>query len=101
MEPRELTFRCTKCDREHSLDEVSFGANEPVQWLLLSDDEQSRSFLSDEVCEIESEEGKSFYVRACLEIPIRGANLSFTWGVWCSLSEKSYRVVAEHWDDAE
>jgi hypothetical protein len=34
-----------------------------------------------------------------LEIPIRGAGRSFTWGVWCSLSEQSYDEISEHWDD--
>src|SRR5262249_4594519 len=34
-----------------------------------------------------------------LEIPIRNADRSFTWGVWCSLSEKSYAEIAEHWND--
>jgi hypothetical protein len=56
--------------------------------------------LGGEQCEIESKEGGSFYIRACLEIPIRGAGRRFTWGVWCSLSEKSYIEISEHWDDS-
>jgi hypothetical protein len=41
----------------------------------------------------------TFYIRACLEIPIQGTQQSFTWGVWCSLSETNYREISEHWDD--
>ena len=62
----------------------------PLQWGLLSDDERSRSSLSKEQCEIDSREGKSYYVRACLDIPIKGTDRTFTWGVWCSLSEHSF-----------
>lgn len=95
-----MRFICATCGAEHDIEQISFGANAPLQWDLLSDDERSRSLLSDDQCEIESKEGRSFYVRACLEIPIRGRDRSFTWGVWCSLSEKSYLEVSEHWNDS-
>jgi len=94
-----MRFTCTTCGAEHDLDEFSFGTDAPVQWDLLSDDERSRSLLAGEQCEIETNEGPSFYVRGCLEIPIRGTSRAFTWGVWCSLSEKSYAEISEHWDD--
>jgi len=94
-----MRFRCTTCRAEHDLDEISFGTDAPVQWNLVSDEERSRSLLAEEQCEIESHEGRSFYIRACLEIPIRGTGRTFTWGVWCSLSEESYEEVSQHWDD--
>jgi hypothetical protein len=84
---------------EHDIDDISFGTDAPVQWDLLSADERSRSMLADEQCEIDSYVGRSFYIRACLEIPIRRTDRAFTWGVWCSLSEKSYLEISEHWDD--
>lgn len=94
-----MRFVCSKCGSEHDIDDISFGASEPLQWNLLNDTERSRSILGDEQCEIDSADGRSFYIRACLEIPIQGTDRSFNWGVWCSLSEKSYREVLEHWDD--
>ena len=96
-----MKFTCSTCGAEHDLDEISFSTNAPVQWDLLSDAERSRSILTGDQCEIESHEGPSFYVRACLDIPIRGTQRSFTWGVWCSLSEKSYREMSEHWEDVD
>src|SRR5438105_4472401 len=94
-----MRFTCSTCGAEHDLDTISFGSDAPIQWYLLSDEEQSRSRLSGEQCEIESNEGRSFYIRGRLEIPIRGTDRTFTWGVWCSLSEKSYSEIIEHWDD--
>jgi hypothetical protein len=96
-----LRFKCVDCGAEHDIESTSFGASAPLQWGLLSDAERARSLLGPEQCEIECDEGKSYYIRACLDIPITGNDRSFTWGVWCSLSEKSYREVSEHWDDAE
>lgn len=95
-----MRFTCAICGAEHDLDRISFGSDSPFQWDLLSDDERSRSSLTGEQCEIESREGHSFYIRACLEIPVRGAGRAFTWGVWCSLSEESYLEIAKHWEDA-
>src|ERR1041385_2527811 len=92
-----MRFSCATCGSEHDIDDISFGTDAPLQWGVLSDEERSRSGLSGEQCEIDSQEGRSFYIRACLEIPIRGTDRSFTWGVWCSLSEHSYNEIAEHW----
>jgi hypothetical protein len=94
-----MRFTCATCGGEHDIEDMSFGFDAPVQWDLLSDEERSRSKLGGEQCEIESDEGLSFYIRACLEIPIRGLERTFTWGVWCSLSEKSYLEISEHWDN--
>lgn len=94
-----MRFTCVICGAEHDVGEVSFAADAPLQWHLLSSAEQSRSLLSSEQCEIDGDEGRSFYIRGCLEIPIRETGCAFTWGVWCSLSEKSYREIAEHWND--
>lgn len=96
-----MCFKCTTCGTEHDLDKISFGADAPVQWNLLSDDEQSSSLLGGEQCEIESKEGRSYYLRACLDIPICGSAHVFTWGVWCSLSAKNYAEISEHWEDPE
>lgn len=81
------------------MDDISFGTDAPLQWALLSQDERDRSVLAGERCEIESSEGRSFYIRGCLDIPIRGTDRNFTWGVWCSLSKDSYEEVSKHWDD--
>jgi hypothetical protein len=93
-----MRFICAECGSEHDIDDISFGAHEPLQWVLLTDAERSSSVLGDEQCEIDSAEGRSFYIRACLEIPIRSTDQRFNWGVWCSLSEKSYQEVLKHWD---
>ncbi len=93
-----VKFRCKTCSREHDLSEISFGADAPLQWNLLSDAERARSELGSDQCVIDSSEGRHFFVRACLEIPIRQTSQCFTWGVWVSLSETSFLDMSEHWE---
>ena len=84
----------------HDLDGISFGADRPSQWYVLTADERGRSELTSDQCVMESNEGRHFFVRGCLEIPIRGGERTFTWGVWVSLSEENFLEMSEHWEDA-
>jgi len=92
-------FRCETCNDEHDLADIAFGADAPAQWDILTDAERDQSALTSDQCVIESSEGKYYFVRACLDIPILGADLFFTWGVWVSLSERSFLEIAERWTD--
>jgi hypothetical protein len=94
-----MRFKCDQCGEEHDLEDISFGMEAPQQWGCLSDSDRSRSILGREQCEIISAEGCSYYIRACLEIPVKGTDRDFVWEVWCSLSESSYTEMTEHWDD--
>lgn len=94
-----MKFLCTCCKEEHDLNEISLGASAPVQWHLISDEERSRSELTDDQCIIETGDDVHYFVRACLELPIAGTDDSFVWGVWCSLSERSFAEMHEHWTD--
>ena len=94
-----MDFTCPTCGKRHDLSNISFGAKAPIQWDLLSDEERAKSDLSEEQCVLDADGKRGFFVRACLEIPIRGTQASFTWGVWVSLSEKSFREMADHWED--
>lgn len=96
-----MQFRCTNCEELHDTSQIAFVAEAPVTWGLLSPQEQARSFLGEEQCEIRSAHGQSFYLRACLEVPVQGHNGHFTWVIWCSLSEASYAEVCQHWEDPQ
>ena len=43
-------------------------------------------------------DGKEFFIRGCLEIPIIGMSESFVWGVWVSLSRKNFEKFVELYD---
>jgi len=94
-----MKFTCAYCREEHDLSEISLGAEAPAQWGLLSGNELKNSQLTPEQCVIKTKDGIHYFIRACLDIPINGTEQSFTWGVWCSLSEASYLEISEHWEN--
>lgn len=94
-----MKFVCSSCGEEHDLAAISLGAHSPFQWGMLSDEERAKSELGEEQCVIESNDGKHFFIRGRLEVPIVGLTQPFSWGVWCSLSEKSFLEMSEHWND--
>jgi hypothetical protein len=96
-----MKFTCTKCGKIHDLTDISFVADHPLQWEMLADAEREESQLGEEQCIINSEDGTHHFVRACLEIPIRGTNHRFTWTVWVSLSEDSFQEMSESWEDSD
>jgi hypothetical protein len=54
-----------------------------------------RAKLSEDVCMID---GKEFYVRGCLEIPVSDSSEILVLGVWVSVSEDSFRYIHSKWD---
>ncbi len=94
-----MKFTCSKCGDQHDLDELSFGIDYPLQWTLLNEQEKSLSDLGSDQCVIQSSEGTSYYIRACLEIPVIGRQNAFVFGVWCSLSENSMHEMCDYWHD--
>ena len=67
----------------------SFSWDYPVQHLLIPERErEGRIHLSSDACVIDE---KWFFVRGCLEIPVRGQEEPVSWGVWCSVSQDSFQ----------
>lgn len=82
-----IRYTCQTCGEVHEgIPDIGFDA--PLYYYQLSADERERSAeLSQDFCVIN---GEDFFIRACLEIPIRGHEESFMWGVWVSLSPANF-----------
>ena len=91
-----MDVRCDTCGEVHDLSEMSVGANEPIFWSYERHSGAEGCELTGDQCVIE---GRAFYIRCCLEMPILDTPESFTWGVWTSLSESSFAEINERWDD--
>lgn len=70
-----------------------------MQWDFVSDAERAASDLGDEQCILQADGQRHFFVRACLDVPIRSTGRDFTWGVWVSLSEISFQEMSDQWED--
>lgn len=90
------SFTCRTCGQVHDELPLSFGADAPAPYYGVPEQERGqRVLLSPDQCIIDNEH---YFVRGCLDIPIHGSAEVFRWGVWVSLSEKSFRRMSEVWE---
>jgi hypothetical protein len=74
----------------------TFGVAAPLSYYAVPAVERGdRCSLDSDACVID---GSSFFVRGCIEIPVHGERDPFVWGVWVSLSEKSFEEWRRAWD---
>ena len=72
-----FAFKCSKCDELHE-GSPSFGFAAPVPYTWLSEQEREEwAELTDDLCVIARPEGKQYFVRAILEVPIHGVEEPF------------------------
>jgi hypothetical protein len=85
-------FQCVTCGGYH-VGMPSFGWDYPIQYLLVGEQERGRRIrLTPDTCGID---GEWFFVRGCLDIPVREQEEPLSWGVWCSLSRQSFERYEE------
>lgn len=88
-------FHCARCGTWHPELPLAYSAEAPELWFQLSEERRSKSELTSDLCVIE---GRYFFLRGCIDLPITDGEGTFTWGVWVSLSEASFRRVVEFWE---
>ena len=95
MQPTTETFRCSVCGKEHPGPPLVYDSDAPAYWYGIPPDErEGRAELTSDQCVID---GKHFFLRGNLEIPILGSEEKLVWGVWVSVSEESFWRATELW----
>ena len=80
-------FLCSCCGQLHE-GVPSFGTDAPLSYYDVPAEQRSgRCDLGSDDCVID---GRSFFVRGCIEIPVHGEAEPLNWGVWVSLSQASH-----------
>lgn len=92
---------CTHCGKEHEeLPALAFFT--PAPYYQLSEEEkQTIATLTKETCIIRREDHTDYFIRAVMPMHLIDACHSFDYGVWVSLSEKSYNDYITGDFDAE
>src|SRR5262249_54870309 len=91
-------FTCVSCGQLHR-GMPTFGADAPLSYYEIPEAErEQRCSLGSDDCVIDE---KSFFVRGCIDIPVHGEQDPFSWGVWVSLSEESFKKWAATFHDAK
>ncbi len=84
-----FSFICHHCRQVHE-GMPSFGTDSPASFDAIPPHERNaRCFLSADDCVID---GRWFFLRGLIEIPVAGEDEAFTWIVWASVSEASHRI---------
>jgi hypothetical protein len=90
-------YICKTCGKQHEGPPLSYGVDAPNLWYEIPENERNeRTLLSSDQREIDNQ---YFFIVGNVEIPIIGANETFSWSVWISLSDVNYRRVCELWNE--
>ena len=84
-----MRFTCSCCGEIHE-GSPGFAFDAPSPYL--EQDEQTRRLgsLDSEHCRYEDADGPHYFIRTTLDVPILGIEEPFCWGVWVSVSQKSF-----------
>jgi hypothetical protein len=92
----DLVWTCKCCGTQFSTLPFAYAFNEPDRWRAIPDPERERrGHLNSDTCVID---GKEFYVRTRLIIPLIDAKEPFIWGVWISIAKRNFDRITELWD---
>jgi hypothetical protein len=89
-------FTCSNCGGTYE-GIPTFGAEAPLSYFVVPRHQRAvRCNLGADVCVID---GRAFFVRGCIEIPVHGSSEPFSWGVWVSLSGESFAKWVAVYDE--
>jgi hypothetical protein len=94
----EFSFTCATCGERHvGIPDLAFDA--PYYYEQLPPGErESRARMNSEACIID---GRDRFIRGVIEIPILGRDQHFRYGVWVSLSERSFERYTEMFESPD
>jgi hypothetical protein len=93
-----MTWTCRICGTEHESVPLCFGVGAPWFYLVPEEEFEQRVELTDDQCVVD---GKEFFIRGHIEIPIHEYPNCLKFSVWSSLSERSFLHMCDRWDDAD
>ena len=89
-------YYCATCGEYHPGLPLNYSAEAPYQWFEIPPEEREvRAELTADQCIID---GRHFFMRGELEIPIIDYPKPFVWGVWVSLSEENFWRATDLWE---
>ena len=93
-----MSYRCTICGESHDgLPDIA--ADRPDHWWSVPEPERTeRIWLTSDLCVID---GKDYFIRGVVEIPIHEQAEPFGFGVWVSQKKDNFFAYVENWDSDE
>ncbi len=90
----ESGFGCSVCGERHVLP-LSYSVKAPLAAGAIPVDElEQRVVITPDQCVID---GRDFYLRGRILVPVIGLDESFVWGIWVEVSPKNFVRTNELW----
>lgn len=98
-----MSYFCSICGNEHAALLRDMAYHRPGDYYDVPPDERTKRVWFDaemnpDLCVID---GKKFYLRGVLSMPIQGEENDFRWGTWAQVEEKDFRRYYELWDETD
>lgn len=91
-----MSWICSTCGETHDDLPLSFAADYPDKYANMTADERELpAVIGTDQCIIDQ---KEFYIRGCLEIPIKNGDRIFLWGLWAAIHEEDFDEVSATWE---
>jgi hypothetical protein len=90
-----MSWKCTICGIEHPDAPPSFGIEAPWRAFVPEVEFSRRVELSADQCVVD---GKTFFIRGIIQIPVRNSSQTLDFSVWSSLGEQSFRHMCDRWE---
>ncbi len=96
-----MTHTCPQCGKDHEeLPAMTFLTPASYYWLS-KEEKQTIATITQDTCIIRNEDQTDYFIRAVMPMHLTDACHSFNYGVWVSLSEKSFNDYQTRDFDAE
>lgn len=90
---------CSKCGEEHPPEEMELTFRRPDDVAKLSAEERARRVReNNDFCIVE---GKRFFIRALLPLPVESRDIPYCIGLWVEVTQATFERVYELWDSDE
>lgn len=87
---------CNVCRERHEVLPLSYSVKAPLAVTAIPLDElEKRVVITPDQCVID---GKDFYLRGRIVVPVIGLDEPFIWGVWAEISPKNFIRANDFWE---
>jgi hypothetical protein len=93
-----MSYTCGTCGKPHD-DLPDLGIDKPDHWWTVPEEERERRIeLTTDTCVVDREH---YFIRGVLQIPIRGSEDVFGFGVWVTQKDANFRKYLENYESAD
>jgi hypothetical protein len=90
----DLAWTCPCCGKQYDTLPLAYALDEPDLWRTMPEPERGGVRGTDS-CVID---GRHFFIRGRILIPVIGSGDPFIWGCWASVSQASFERFGRLWD---